>query len=171
IRASTRQMRSLIAGIWNSGVAGVGHSVGSAVRAFHRRGWIHFPFVSQALAQVPFSFGFKLRRAVYQSLLPRIGADAILHHGVIIEDERSTIGDDVWISAGCYLDYVQVDDHVLVGPGAVLLSGGHHHRFDRLDVAIKEQGNNEKRPLRIGRGAWIGANSTVMADVGEDVIV
>src|SRR4030095_2973114 len=58
-----------------------------------------------------------------------------------------------------------------IGPQAVLLSGGRHHKADRLDVPIKQQGNTPKEPIRIGDGAWIGANATVMADVGHDAIV
>lgn len=59
----------------------------------------------------------------------------------------------------------------MIGPHAVLLSGGRHHNFDRLDIPIKHQGNPAKMPLKIGHGAWIGANATVMAAVGEHAIV
>ena len=75
------------------------------------------------------------------------------------------------VSVRSYLDYVEIGDAVLIGPHAVLLAGGRPHRFDRLDVPIKDQGNLPKEPLRIGRGAWIGANATVMAEVGHDAIV
>lgn len=141
----------------------LGRGVGSS--------WLYFPFVSEALSVVPFSIGWKLRRAVYARILPRVGRDAVLHFGVSIEDPRSSIGDNVWISVRCYLDFVEIGDDVLIGPHAVLLAGGRHHRFDRLDVPIKQQGNPVKEPLRIGRGAWIGANATVMAEVGHDAIV
>jgi acetyltransferase-like isoleucine patch superfamily enzyme len=145
----------------------LGRALGKAVASR----WLYFPFVSEALSVVPFAIGWKLRRAVYSRILPRVGRDAVLHFGVSIEDPRTSIGDDVWISVRCYLDYVEIGDAVLIGPHAVLLSGGRHHRFDRLDVPIKEQGNRIKEPLRIGRGAWIGANATVMAEVGHDAIV
>jgi acetyltransferase-like isoleucine patch superfamily enzyme len=145
----------------------LGRALGRAVAAR----WLYFPFVSEALSMVPFSIGWKLRSAVYSRMLSRVGRDAVLHFGVSIEDPRTSIGDDVWISVHCYLDYVEIGDAVLIGPHAVLLAGGRHHRFDRLDVPIKEQGNPVKEPLRIGRGAWIGANATVMAEVGHDAIV
>ena len=163
--------RHALARLLNGSLDLVGGAAGSLVRIGVRRGWLYFPFVSEALSTLPFSVGFKLRRAVYARILPRIGADAVLHRGVVLEDPRTSIGRDVWISGGCYLDYVEIEDSVLIGPQAVLLSGGRHHRMDRLDVPIKQQGNPEKQPLRIGRGAWIGANATVMADVGHDAIV
>lgn len=149
----------------------LGAAVGAPVRRGIRAGWLYFPFVSEALGLMPFSFGWKLRRAIYARILPRIGVDAVLHFGVALEDPRSTIGQNVWISSGCYLDYVEIGDAVLIGPRAVLLAGGRHHYFDRLDVPIKDQGNPAKEPLRIGRGAWIGANATVLAEVGHDAIV
>src|SRR4029079_9700618 len=103
--------------------------------------------------------------------LPAVGKDVVLHHGVVLEDRRSTFGSDVWISVRCYLDYVEVADSAPVGPHAMLLSGGRHHRYDRLDVPIKHQGNPAKEPLRIGRGAWMGAGGIVMAEVGHDAVV
>jgi acetyltransferase-like isoleucine patch superfamily enzyme len=145
--------------------------LGGLVRRGVSGGWLHFPFVSEALGAVPFSVGWKLRRAVYARVLPRIGQSAVLHYGVVVDDARSTIGENVWISVRSYLDYVEIGDSVLIGPHAVLLAGSRHHRFDRLDIPIKDQGNPPKEPLRIGRGAWIGANATVMAEVGHDAIV
>ncbi len=135
------------------------------------RGLIYFPFASELLSHLPFSPGLKFRRAVYARILPAIGEDAVLHFGVVLEDPRTAIGKDVWISVGCYIDRVEIGDSVLIGPHAVLLAGGRHHRFDRLDIPIKQQGNPPKEPLLIGQGAWIGANATVMADVGHDAIV
>jgi acetyltransferase-like isoleucine patch superfamily enzyme len=100
-----------------------------------------------------------------------VGSGVALHFGVTFEEQGTLIGDDVWISAGVYVDQAEIEDHVLIGPKAVLLAGGHPHQTASTTVPIKLQGNNPKPTLRIGRGAWIGANATVMADVGHDAIV
>jgi len=155
----------------NAAIDGLGAALGRVLRRGLASGWLYFPFVSEALSLVPFSLGWKLRRAVYARLLASIGRDVVLHFGVSIEDPRTRIGENVWVSVRSYLDYVEIGDAVLIGPHAVLLAGGRPHRFDRLDVPIKDQGNLPKEPLRIGRGAWIGANATVMAEVGHDAIV
>jgi acetyltransferase-like isoleucine patch superfamily enzyme len=157
--------------IVNASIDLVGAAVGTLLRRAVASGWLYFPFASEALSLVPFSLGWKLRRAVYARLLPYVGRDAVLHFGVTIEDPRTRIGDNVWVSSRCYLDYVDIGDAVLIGPQAVLLAGGNPHRSDRLDIPIKDQGNLAKEPLRIGRGAWIGAHATVMAEVGHDAIV
>jgi maltose O-acetyltransferase len=149
----------------------VGIVAGHPLRAAVSHGIVHFPFLSDALGRIPFTPGWKFRRAIYARILPRIGRNVILHPGVVLEDPRTTIGEDVWISHQCYLDYVTIGDHVLVGPHAVVLAGGHPHQDERLDVPIKLQPNNPKEPVVLGNGCWIGANATVMADVGHDAIV
>lgn len=164
-------MREVLASLFNCCIDGLGFVLGRVLKICLSRGWVHFPFASEALSLVPCSLGWKLRRAVYARVLPRIGADAILHFGVTIEDPRTAIGNNVWISAGSYVDYAHIGDSVLIGPRAVLLAGGRHHHFERLDVPIKDQGNPPREPLVIGDGAWIGANATVMAAVGHDAIV
>jgi virginiamycin A acetyltransferase len=155
----------------NAVIDGAGALLGGLLARAISAGLLYFPFVSEALSLLPFSPGWKLRRAVYARILPHIGRTAVLHFGVSLEDPRTTIGENVWISVRCYLDYAEIGDSVLIGPHAVLLAGGRQHNFDRLDIPIKDQGNPPKTPLRIGHGAWIGANATVLADVGHDAIV
>jgi virginiamycin A acetyltransferase len=157
--------------LWNITINAAGWTIGKLLRTPVRRQWLYFPYVSEAISTIPFSLGYKLRNAIYHQLLAGIGNKTILHQNVVIEDARCSIGSDVWISHGCYLDYVKIADSVLIGPNSVLLSGGRHHCFDRLDIPIKSQGNPEKEAINIGFGAWIGANVTLMASVGEGAIV
>ena len=164
-------MRRLLAALWNNLLDAVGGLLGSALAGCTARGWIYFPYASEALSRLPFSLGWKLRRAIYARVLPHVGQDVLLNFGVVLEDQRTTLGDDVWISVGSYVDYATIGSHVLIGQHVVILSGRRHHQFDRLDVPIKQQGNPPKEPLSIGEGAWIGANATVMADVGRHAIV
>jgi acetyltransferase-like isoleucine patch superfamily enzyme len=164
-------MRSLLSSAWSSLIDACGGVTGRVVRTGVARGWIYFPFASEVFSILPFSIGWKLRRAIYARLLPQVGNDVLLNFGVVLEDPRTIFGDDVWVSTGCYIDYAHIGSYVLIGPHAVLLSGGRHHRFDRLDVPVKHQGNWPKNPLLIGDGVWIGANATIMADVAHDAIV
>jgi acetyltransferase-like isoleucine patch superfamily enzyme len=161
----------LVAQSVNASIRLTGGLVGRPLGSCVRRKWLYFPFVSEALSCIPFSFGWKFRNAVYKRILSGCGDDTILHFGVTLEDERTRIGRNVWVSVGTYIDYAEIGDSVLIGPHAVLLAGGRAHRFDRLDIPIKDQGNLPKKPLQVGRGAWIGAHATVMADVGEHAIV
>jgi virginiamycin A acetyltransferase len=155
----------------NASIRLVGGVVGCFLSSGIRRRWFHFPFVSEALSCLPFSLGWKLRSAIYKQVLVKYGDDTVLHFGVTLEDERTQIGSNVWVSVGSYIDYAEIGDSVLIGPYGVLLAGGRAHRFDRLDIPIKDQGNLPKKPLQVGVGAWIGAHATVMATVGEHAIV
>ena len=164
-------MKKIVAIIPNAIIYFFGWLWGSFFRLGLKLKIFYFPFISEFISRVPFSFGWKFRRAVYHQLLPAIASDAILHYGVKIEDRRTTVGKDVWISSGCYIDYVIIEDYALIGPNAILLSGGKHHNQDRLDIPIKLQGNGPKECIRIERGAWIGAGAIVMANVGQNAIV
>jgi virginiamycin A acetyltransferase len=161
----------LVARCLNASIGLAGGLVGLPLGSCVRRKWLYFPFVSEALSCVPFSFGWKFRSAVYKRILSGCGDETMLHFGVTLEDERTKIGRNVWVSVGSYIDYAEIGDSVLIGPHAVLLAGGRAHRFDRLDIPIKDQGNLPKKPLRVGMGAWVGAHAMVMADVGEHAIV
>jgi acetyltransferase-like isoleucine patch superfamily enzyme len=141
------------------------------IDVLHRHGLAHWPFVTEALGMLPFTFGWQFRQEVYRRLGVCHGAGTILHRGTSIGDRRTRIGADVWLSRDVYVEYALIEDHVLVGPGAILLAGRHHHRADDVDVPIKLQGNNPLVPISVGEGAWIGANATVMADVGAHSIV
>lgn len=160
-----------LAAVYNRAIATVGDALGFAVKHGAAAGALHFPFVTQALSMLPFAGGYKLRHAVYARCMERVGAGTIIHHGVRFDDIGQSIGDDVWISAGCYIELADIGDHVLIGPHAMLLAGGSNHRHDRTDVPIKQQGNVPRVPIKIGDGAWIGAGAIVMADVGHDAIV
>lgn len=157
--------------VYNATVDKFGGSIGAIARRRLERNRLYFPYLSELLSRVPFAFGSKLRRAVYARILPAVGDCVELHFGVSIEDARTTFGNDVWVSVGSYIDYAIIEDHVLIGQHTVLLAGKGHHNTDRIDVPIKQQGNPPKEPITIGHGVWIGANATVMADVGHDAIV
>jgi acetyltransferase-like isoleucine patch superfamily enzyme len=149
----------------------VGVPLSLLIDVMERYHFAHWPFVSEALGMMPFTFGWQLRQEVYRRLGVCHGTGIILNHGTTIGDRRTRIGTDVWMSRDVYVEYALVEDHVLIGPGAVLLAGRHHHRADDVDVPIKLQGNNPLVPISVGEGAWIGANATVMADVGAHAIV
>jgi len=108
----------------NASIRLAGGLVGRPLSSCVRRNWLYFPFISEALSCVPFSFGWKFRNAVYKQILSGCGDDTILHFGVTLEDERTRIGRNVWVSVGSYIDYAEIGDSVLIGPHAVLLAGG-----------------------------------------------
>src|SRR5258706_2502728 len=142
-------MHRLLASAWNSLIDAGGGLTGKVVSAGVSRGWIYFPFASEVLSVLPFSLGWKLRRATYARLLPQIGQDVLLNFGVVLEDPRTTFGDDIWVSNGCYIDYANIGSYVFIGPHAVLLSGGPHHPVDRLGPPGEAPGNLAENPFMV----------------------
>jgi acetyltransferase-like isoleucine patch superfamily enzyme len=165
-------MRSALVKIYNSLINSLGGFIGSFILSRLQKERLYFPHFSESLSYIPFSFGSKLRYAVYKKVLPQIGEDVLLSFGVIIDDPNTRIGNNVWINSNSYIEHAEIGNHVLVAMQAVLLAGGKQHNTDCTDIPIKLQGPSLKRePLRIGDGVWIGANATVMADVGNHAIV
>jgi len=67
----------------NSALEAIGSMVGGLLARAVANGSLYFPFVSEAISAIPFSLGWKFRRAVYARLLPAVGKDVVLHHGEI----------------------------------------------------------------------------------------
>jgi acetyltransferase-like isoleucine patch superfamily enzyme len=86
---------------------------------------------------------------------------------------RVTLGSKVVLGGGstinAYLD-------VSIGDGALVAEGVHitdfDHRFDRLDVPIKDQGV-VTAPVRIGPDVWLGRGVTVLrgVDIGRGSVI
>jgi maltose O-acetyltransferase len=55
---------------------------------------------------------------------------------------------------------VTIGDDVAIGPNVVLTTAGHP-----VDAAVRMTGLEFARPIRIGHGAWIGANVSVLPGV------
>ena len=80
-----------------------------------------------------------------------------------------SIGKHVFLNRGVMftdLGSIRLDDHVLIGPFARLLTVNHPE-------SPTKRGGVETAPIHVGRNAWIGAGATVLPGVtiGEDAIV
>jgi maltose O-acetyltransferase len=96
-----------------------------------------------------------------------VGADVHLSTGANVHiGDRSGLGRSCRVYGG-----VIMGEEVMVGPEVAFLA--ENHRFGRLDQPIGRQGMSERRPPRIGDGAWIGLRAMILAGkvVGEGAIV
>ncbi len=92
--------------------------------------------------------------------------------------DNISIGRNVVVRPGTYVyaDHepdgtITIEDDVLMGPGIHFYTN--NHRFDDPDRPISEQGYYPSRPVRVCRGAWIGAGAIICAGVtiGENAVV
>lgn len=67
--------------------------------------------------------------------------------------------------------HITIEDEVEIGAGIHIYVN--NHRFDRVDIPIKYQGYTLSQPVRIARGAWLGARVTLLPGVtiGENAVV
>ncbi len=76
-----------------------------------------------------------------------------------------TIGDRTGIGDHCFISGqggVDIGSDVLFGPAVRVFS--ENHRFDRLDLVIRQQGE-ERAPVTIEDDCWIGAGATIVGGV------
>lgn len=85
--------------------------------------------------------------------------------------ELINIGSNVYIAFGCWIlaaGVVELEDEVMFGPYCVVSAGNH----TRVNGSFRF-GPAETLPIRIGRGSWIGANSTVLGgcEIGSGCLI
>jgi virginiamycin A acetyltransferase len=125
---------------------------------------------SQLLSLFPGQSGNFIRRAFYRMALKRCSATCTISFGTLFSHADAEIGRHVYIGARCMIGLVTIEDDVLIGSNVDILSGRKQHHADDLGVPIRLQGGTFER-VTIGRDAWIGSDSAVAADVGEQAIV
>lgn len=131
-------------------------------RAFHDS--------SQAVSLIPGTVGDYVRREFYRMALAACSDDCCISFGTVMSKRGARIGRRAYIGPGCSLGLVTLEDDVLLAAHVDVLSGAAQHRFDRLDIPVREQGGTVTR-VTVGRDAWLGERALVMADVGEQAVV
>lgn len=129
-----------------------------------------FPGWSQIVSLIPGPYGYFLRRAFYRFVLERCGENANIGFGSIFTHPSASLGTNVDVGNYCVLGGVTIGDDCLIASHVSILNGLEQHRFDRLDVPIREQ-PGAFVPVTIGRDCWIGERAVIACDVGEQCVI
>ena len=120
---------------------------------------VHLPASHQK-----WSFGAKrLRAFCARHMLTSCGQNvnverhARFGRGVTLGD-RSGIGINASIG-----EQTHIGSDVMMGPDCVIYT--RNHRFDRLDIPMREQGYGPVEPVEIGDDCWIGGRVTILPGV------
>jgi len=110
-----------------------------------------------------------------------IGSDCIIYprNRLVLGDMTAnpdadiSVGNHVMINAGGYLSGeggLTIDDYVLIGPNACILSAGHKYLDARQTIQAQRLTYG---PIVIERDAWIGASSVVLQGVtiGQGAVI
>ncbi len=84
---------------------------------------------------------------------------------------KLTLGDDNFINRSCYFDFsgrITLQDGAEIGHGVTLITA-----FHAIGTPEKRAGIITPRDIVIGKGAWIGANATILpgVTVGDGAVV
>lgn len=124
--------------------------------------------ISERAARIPGLFGLYTRQAFYGRALEACGSDAHFGYQALLSKCDAQIGDGVYLGRFCTVGRVTIGDDARIADGVQLLSGRRHHGTSADGVNLTTVNHDR---ITIGKGAWIGANAVVMADVGERAIV
>lgn len=111
----------------------------------------------------PYALFFPLiRRTLVKGYLKQCGKQPRVKSGADISP-NATLGDYSELGTRCLIQSnVHIGSNVLMGPDVKIYS--RNHKFERLDVPIREQGKNYYKTI-IGDDVWIGANAIILAGV------
>jgi len=129
-----------------------------------------FATCSELLSLIPGKAGIFLRRGFYRMSLEACASDCHIGFGTILAHPQVRIARGVYIGPRCTLGQVHIAADVTIGSNVDILSGRHQHHFDSPDVPVQHQGGRFE-PVRLGRNAWIGNSTVIMADIGATCVI
>ncbi len=112
------------------------------------------------------------RRTLLNELLGAVGQGTVLRPPFYCDyGTNIRIGDGVFANFGCvFLDVVGIDigDQCQIGSYVQILTADHPR-----DPALRAQGFECGKPIRLGRNVWIGSGAIILpgVTVGDDAII
>ncbi len=107
----------------------------------------------------------RIRRLICNPLFKSAGKNINIEKGAYFGNgAQIEIGDNSGIGIDCrVVGPVKIGNDVMMGPEVVILT--HHHRHDRLDIPMWQQGQLPDQPVIIGNDVWIGTRAIIMPNV------
>ena len=87
----------------------------------------------------------------------------ICSHSMILCPENVSIGDDVYLAYGCWIQGaggVELNDEIMLGPYSILATSNHTKKDNSYRFGSPRLG-----PITMGKGSWTGSHVTVLAGV------
>jgi maltose O-acetyltransferase len=147
-------------------------------RPHHEAGDMNLRFRAAELmvGQLPPFVGSRLRARALRAAGMRLGTTSVFWGfptvvGTAEGFARLSIGEACGFNAGCFFDLAEelfIEDDVSVGHDVMFLT-----RTFELGPSAQRAGRPLLAPVRIRRGAWIGARATIMPGVtiGEGAVI
>lgn len=159
----------------------IGHAAGSVLSLPYHVGHMldraamgadgGFILASERIAKRPGQLGIYMRQAFYRRTLASVGDDVFFGFMALFSKRGAKLGDRVYIGRFCTIGLADIGDDVMLADGVQILSGRHQHGSEAAEGETLKDNQQSFSKVTIGKGAWLGANSVIMADVGAGAIV
>jgi len=129
-----------------------------------------FSFWAQAFALAPGLPGVFIRRAYYRQTLESCGRTFFIGFGALVAHRHARIDDDVYVGPYAVVGCCHLEHGCLIGTRCSIVSGANQHT---LDASARWTATDPSRltRVRIGRHAWIGEGSLILADIGAGAMI
>lgn len=110
--------------------------------------------------------GIAIRYILLKTIAKQCGENVVIYPDVYLFDiQNLSLGNNVSIHPMSYLDsgtkgQIIIGNDVSIAHSVTIL--GFNHKYDNLEIPIKDQGNNEYNTI-IEDNVWIGAKATILA--------
>ena len=131
------------------------------------RSEILFSMFAQFLALFPGIIGVYLRSGFYYGTLDSCSWQTHFGFGSVFTHRGATVAPRVSTGVYCVIGHADIGREVRMASRISIPSGKRQHLNDEGQL----DGGTRFDRVSIGRGAWLGENAVIMADVGERSIV
>ena len=129
-----------------------------------------FSSFSQLLSLLPGKTGTYLRAGFYHFTLTLCSKDVVICFMVLLSQRDTEIESGVYIGPGCNIGRCKIGKNTLLGSSVHIMSGTGQHRFEDLNIPIKDQGGSFEK-ITIGEDCWVGNGALILANIGNKCVV
>jgi len=125
---------------------------------------------AEFIGLIPGKMGSFIRNAYYHFTLRSCPLNNRFVFGTMFTHSEAELGNEIYFGARCIIGMAKIGDGCLLADHVYVLSGSRQHGTPDVDIPFREQ-PQEFTQVEIGRNVWIGTNSVIMADIGDDCVI
>lgn len=126
---------------------------------------------SEQISRWAGNLGVYVRQAFYERTLLSCGRDVYFGHGCLFAMPTARVGDRAYIGRRVSIGLADIGEEAMLADGVQVLSGGNEHTMATSHDESHQSQPQQFRRVCIGKGAWIGTNAVIMADVGARSVI
>lgn len=130
----------------------------------------HFYYRSIFISKLPFIAWDCIRYWFYKYTLTSVWNNVTFMYGVIVQSRNTCIWNNVFIWFDTIIWECCIGNDVMFGTHCTVIPWGKGHGFHNVSTPMRLQ-KWDTQKISIGNDVWVWSNATIMADVGDGVVV